>query len=245
MDYIKSAIVWIIGICFLGILFPLTFIIWLLAYPFDTDRRTIHWILNLQSLILIKIIPLWKVSVEGREKAVRGTTYVIISNHQSIIDILLVNTLGYRYKWISKIENMKVPVLGWYLRMADYIIINRGNEESKIDMLARSQECLNRGTSIMLFPEGTRSLNMETGIFKRGAFMLAIDACVPILPVIVDGTGEILPKHGVIFKSGFRLKVKVLDPVMPDTFRTKNPDELASRLRDMMNGALKELRNGN
>ncbi len=87
--------------------------------------------LTLQSRILVWVLPIWKVRIEGREKALKGTPCVIISNHQSILDILLVNSLRYPFKWISKIENMKVPVLGWYLRMADYIVVDRGNSESK------------------------------------------------------------------------------------------------------------------
>ena len=109
------------------ILFPLTFITWLLVLPFDKERSITHWLLVYQGLILSRLIPIWKIDIEGREKAVRGTTYVIISNHQSILDILLLNCLRYKFKWISKIENIKVPVLGLYLRMAGYITVNRDN----------------------------------------------------------------------------------------------------------------------
>ena len=111
-----------------------------------------------QSLVISFLIPIWTIHIEGREKALKGATYVIISNHQSILDILLINCLRYKFKWISKIENFNVPVIGWYLRMADYITVDRGNEESKAEMLERSFTCLKRGISIMIFPEGTRSL---------------------------------------------------------------------------------------
>jgi len=161
MDIFKSLIVWIIGLCFIVIMFPLTFIIWLMVLPFDRERVVIHWLLVYQGLTLSRLIPIWKIDIDGREKGVRETTYVIISNHQSILDILLVNCLRYKFKWISKIENIKVPVLGWYLKMADYITVNRGNEESKAEMLEKSYRCLKRGISIMIFPEGTRSLDKE------------------------------------------------------------------------------------
>ncbi|TAL66574.1 MAG: 1-acyl-sn-glycerol-3-phosphate acyltransferase, partial [Bacteroidetes bacterium] len=149
MDIIKSIIVWTISLCFVVVLFPLTFIVWLLITPFDRERTVTHWILMYQSISLVSMIPIWKIDIKGREKAVRGTTYVIISNHQSILDILLINCLRYRYKWISKIENKNLPVLGWYLRMADYLTVNRGNEESKVEMLEQSYKCLKRGISIM------------------------------------------------------------------------------------------------
>lgn len=242
MDIIKSVIVWLTGLIYMGVMFPLTFIIWLLVLPFDKHRVVTHWILVYQALILSYMIPIWKIDISGREKAVRGTTYVIISNHQSILDILLMNSLRYKYKWISKIENTRVPVLGWYLRMAGYITVNRGNEESKAEMLDKSYRCLKDGISIMIFPEGTRSVNNEIGFFKRGAFQLAIQADVPVLPVIIDGTAGILPKHGLKFGSGYKVRIRVLDPVLPSAFGTGNPDLLAARLNLMMKEELKVLR---
>jgi 1-acyl-sn-glycerol-3-phosphate acyltransferase len=242
MDIIKSLIVWLVGICYMVILFPLTFIIWLLVLPFDRERVVIHWLLVYQGLILSRLIPIWKIKIEGREKVVRGTTYIIISNHQSIIDVLFINCLRYKFKWISKIENIKIPVLGWYLRMAGYITVNRGNEESKVEMLEKSYKCLKRGISIMIFPEGTRSPDKEIGFFKRGAFQLAIQADVPILPVLIDGTGSILPKHGLIFGSGYHINIRVLDPIQPASFATDNPEDLAIKLSSLMTRELKELR---
>lgn len=243
MNIFKSVIVWIICLCFVIILFPLTIVIWLLVFLFDKERIVIHWLLVYQGLILSRLIPIWKIDIEGREKAVRGTTYVIISNHQSILDILLLNCLRYKFKWISKIENLRVPVLGWYIRMAGYIIINRGNEDSKAEMLEKSYRCLKRGISIMIFPEGTRSPDNEIGFFKRGAFKLAMEADVPILPVLIDGTGNILPRHGLIFGNGHRITIRVLDPVQPASFDTDIPDDLAREFRSLMASELIELRN--
>src|SRR5660397_232461 len=108
MNVLKSIIVWLVGIAYVIFFFPLTFLIWL----------------------LVLLLPIWKIRIEGREKGLKETSFVIISNHQSILDILLINCLRYRFKWISKIENVRVPFLGWYLRMANYITVDRGNEES-------------------------------------------------------------------------------------------------------------------
>jgi 1-acyl-sn-glycerol-3-phosphate acyltransferase len=222
--------------------FPVNLIIWLLALPFDRERAVIHWFLMYESLFLSFLIPIWTIHIEGREKAMKGTTYVIISNHQSLLDILLMNCLRFKFRWISKIENFNVPVIGWYLKMAEYIVVDRGNEESKLEMLEKSFNCLKKGISIMIFPEGTRSLNNEIGFFKRGAFQLALQANVPILPVLIDGTGGILPKHGMIFGSGHQITIKVLDPVNPANFDTDNPDHLALQLSLLMTARLNELR---
>lgn len=224
------------------LLFPLTFLIWVLVFPFDRNRDVVHWLLTYQSYLLSRLMPIWKLSVEGRMKADKGSTYVIISNHQSILDILFLNSLRFRYKWISKIENIKLPVLGWYLRMAGYITVNRGNEESKAEMFEKSLISLNNGISIMIFPEGTRSPDKEIGFFKRGAFQLALQAGVPILPVLIDGTGDILPKHGLIFGSGHQIKIKVLDPVRPDSFHGDTPEELALKLHSSLRAELEKMR---
>lgn len=242
MDILKSLIVWLLGITFMVILFPLTLVIWLMALPFDRNRLVTHRVLVYQGWILARLVPIWKLKTEGREKADPAATYVIISNHQSILDILLLNCLRYRFRWISKIENEKVPVLGWYIRMAGYITVKRGNDESKAVMMEKALGTLRRGISIMIFPEGTRSLNNEIGFFKRGAFQLAIESGTPILPVIIDGTGGVLPKHGFIFNGGHRIMIRVFDPVEPGSFGTNNPDELAAKFSNFMTAALKELR---
>jgi 1-acyl-sn-glycerol-3-phosphate acyltransferase len=242
MDILKSIAVWLIGIVYMLLFFPVTFLIWLLVLPFDRERRVIHWILNWQSRILVWLLPIWKIRIEGRDKGLIDTPFVIISNHQSMLDILLINCLRYRLKWISKIENMKVPVLGWYLRMAGYIVINRGNTESKEEMMDKSFRCLKGGTSIMMFPEGTRSADCEIGFFKRGAFQLAINAQIPILPIVLDGSGGVLPKHGMIFTTGHKIRIKVFDPVKPESFNTEDPDILSHNFSNFMIGALKKLR---
>jgi 1-acyl-sn-glycerol-3-phosphate acyltransferase len=242
MDILKSILIWLTGIAFIVIFFPVTFIIWLLVLPFDKNRTVVHWLLIYQSILVSYIIPIWKIKVEGREKVVKETTYVVISNHQSILDILLLNSLRLRYKWISKIENMKVPFLGWYLRMADYITVDRGNPDSKEKMMADAYLCLKKGISVMIFPEGTRSVDREIGFFKRGAFQLAISAKTPILPVIIDGTGGILPKHGLIFGGFHKITIRIFDPVIPESFGTDDCDMLALNFHKMMTDELVRLR---
>lgn len=242
MDVLRSIIVWLIGVTLIVVLFPLTFLAWLLTFPFDRKRKIVHGSLIFQAIFISYAVPIWKIKIEGRKKAVKGTTYVIICNHQSILDILLVNCLRYRYKWISKIENTHVPFISWYLKMADYITVNRGDKESKEEMMVESYNCLKDGTSIMMFPEGTRSTDKNIGFFKRGAFQLALSANAPILPVLIEGTGGVLPKHGLIFGGFHKITIKVLDPVPPESFGTNDCDELAAKFQMMMSEVLKELR---
>jgi 1-acyl-sn-glycerol-3-phosphate acyltransferase len=244
MDILKSVMVWLIGIVFVVCFFPVTLIIWLLVMPFDKKRVITHHFLTFQSWLLVKLMPIWKVRITGLEKAKKDETYVIISNHQSILDILLMNCLRYNFKWISKIENTKVPVLGWYLRMAGYLTVDRGDKESKEKMLERSLDYLKNQTSIMIFPEGTRSADREIGFFKRGAFQLAISADKPILPVVLDGSGGILPKHGLIFSTGHMIRIEVFDPVSPESFGTDDPDILSLKFSNFMKDVLVKWRTG-
>jgi 1-acyl-sn-glycerol-3-phosphate acyltransferase len=245
MNVFKSIIVWFLAISFLVVMFPISLIIWTLVLPFDKNRVVIHRILTWQGILLMRLLSASGIEIQGRDKVVRGTTYVIISNHQSILDTLLLFSLKYKFKWISKIENVRVPILGWYLKLADYIIVDRGNEESKIEMLEKSYRCLKKGISIMIFPEGTRSKDSKIGLFKRGAFQLAIEANVPILPVLIDGTGNLLPKNKLVLETSHGLSFRILDPIQPDTFNTKNPDELAGKISSMYTIELKRLRDNN
>ncbi len=222
--------------------FPLTLITWLMLLPFDRERTATHWLLVWQSVILARALPVWKVEISGLERISRDTTYVFISNHQSMLDIILLNCIRQRYKWISKVENEKVPFIGWYLKMARYITVNRGDDDSKAKMLEESLACLKRGISIIIFPEGTRSRDGEIGFFKRGAFQLAMQAGVPLLPVLIDGTGEILPKHGLVLGDGYRIRIKVFDPVMPGQFMTEDPDILALRMQEFYKEQLVKIR---
>ena len=244
MDVVISFLVWIICLPLAGLLFPVSLLIWIITFPFDPERKIIHWWLVSQCVFFSYAVPLWKIEVEGREKARRGTPYIIISNHQSMLDVLIMNNLRFRFKWISKIENFRVPVIGWYLSLAKYITVDRGNKESKAVMMEKCSECLKKGISIMIFPEGTRSTDGQIGPFKLGAFQLAMMTDKPILPVVVDGTGGILPKHGVIFSRGHVVKIKVLDPVHPGLFGTSDPEELASKFRAMLVAELEKMRSG-
>ena len=243
MDVFRSIVTWGICILYMMIMFPLNFFVWLLTFPFDRKKLVVHWLLVHQSLLLKTLIPFWKMSVDGKHNTGKGKAFVIIANHQSMLDILFINTLCLKYKWISKIENSKVPVIGWYLKMAGYVTINRGNDESKAEMMEKSLKYLHDGVSIMIFPEGTRSIDSEIGFFKMGAFTMALMADVPILPIILDGTGGILPKHGWIMGNGSHIKIRVLDPVSPSLFGTDKPEELAEKFRKLYTSELVKLRN--
>jgi 1-acyl-sn-glycerol-3-phosphate acyltransferase len=140
-------------------------------------------------------------------------------------------------------EVFRVPVLGWEMKMVKYIEVVRGNKTSVIRMMEKCVESLQDGISVVLFPEGTRSLTGAIGKFKTGAFQLAVKTDKPLLPVLIDGTGGILPKKGgVIFRNRRIVRIRVLDPIFPGQFGTGDPEELATRVHSIMVTAMDEMR---
>jgi len=242
MRYLISVSVLLITGIFVLLMLPVSFILWFIVWPFDNNRVIFHWWLTVQSIAVTWLMPAGTLKIEGCDKITRGQTYIIISNHQSVLDILILYRLRMNFKWISKIENIRVPVFGWYLKMAGYIPVDRGNKESKAEMMKKSVEVIKRGISIMIFPEGTRSVNGETGLFKKGAFELALMTDKPILPVVLDGTGGMLPKQSRLIKPVSHVIVKVLDPVFPGAFGTSDPEELAAKFRKIIETELIQIR---
>jgi 1-acyl-sn-glycerol-3-phosphate acyltransferase len=140
---------------------------------------------------------------------------VVVSNHESIADIPVLSHLPWEMKWLSKASNFHVPALGWMMKMAGDIPLERGNRESGQHALDRCRWYLDRGMSVMIFPEGTRSKNGTLGAFKDGAFRLAAESGRQILPVVVSGTRDAIPKHSWVFGGKSKIKVHVLPPISP------------------------------
>jgi len=242
INILKSAWVWVSSIIFVLLAFPVALLLWLLSLLFDNRRLMNNRWMVIQGIVLTKMSPFWKVVVDGREKIDRKQAYVIIPNHQSMLDIVFFNMLHHRLRWVSKIEIFKVPLVGTEMRMVKYIELERGNKSSVIRMMEKCMESLREGISIVIFPEGTRSLTGAIGKFKSGAFQLAIRADKPLLPVLIDGTGDILPKRGFIFGSRRVVRLRVLDPIFPGNFGTGDPDELAAMIQAQMVSAMEQLR---
>jgi 1-acyl-sn-glycerol-3-phosphate acyltransferase len=225
--------------------FPVALFLWLISLLFDERRLMNNRWMVIQGIVLTRMSPFWKVITEGREKIDQNQAYVIVPNHQSLLDIVFFNMLRHRLRWVSKVEIFKVPLVGWEMRMVKYIELVRGNKSSVIKMMEECVRSLRDGISIVIFPEGTRSLTGAIGKFKTGAFQIAIKTDKPLLPVLIDGTGEIMPKKGgVIFRNRRVVRIRVLDPIFPGQFGTGNPEELAARVHALMVTAMDQLRSG-
>ena len=178
--------------------------------------------------------PVWPVRVEGRERIRPGVAYVMVSNHLSLLDILVLFRLFRHFKWVSKLENFRIPCVGWNMRLNGYIELRRGDRDSIVAMMRRCQETLAEGSSIMMFPEGTRSPSGRMRAFKPGAFELALATRSPILPIVVQGTSDALPKRGFVLQGRHPIRITILDEVPPESFAGQSVDGLTRSVREIL-----------
>ncbi|HNW28556.1 MAG TPA: lysophospholipid acyltransferase family protein [Spirochaetota bacterium] len=209
-------------------------IIRITTYPFDRRLRLLHLWTCFWASLYTWIMPSWRIKIEGREKVRKNATYMIVSNHQSQLDILVAFRLFFHYKWVSKIEIFKVPLIGWNMRLNKYIKLKRGDKESIEQMMMDCEERLKEGSSVFFFPEGTRSPDGKIKAFKLGAFQLAHKMKLPILPIVVSGTNEALPKYSMNFHGTQKIIMKVYDEIPYEMFKDKTPEETAAMVREFM-----------
>ena len=224
------------------VLFPVALATWAVTLPFDRRRVLLHRFTCFWGSLYTWVNPLWPVVVRGREKIDPRETYVMVANHLSLLDILVLFRLFRHFKWVSKIENFKIPCIGWNMRLNGYIPLRRGDRESVVQMMAACEKTLAEGNSIMMFPEGTRSLTGELKEFKTGAFELALKTRRPILPILLAGTSNALPKRGFVLQGRHPIDVTVLDPIPPERFEGMSPKELAEQVRGVIAAAQLEAR---
>ena len=135
------------------------------------------------------------VTIEGKEHIKKGQSYVFVANHQSMFDVWLIyGWLPVVFKWLMKAELRKVPFVGTACKAAGHIFVERRNAKAAMESLKNVEKQLSNGVCTVIFPEGTRSLNGEVGKFKRGAFQIAWDLGLPVIPLSLDGCYEVLPK---------------------------------------------------
>ena len=213
------------------VLFPVAVLVWAVTAPFDRRRVALHLFTCLWASLYTWLNPLWQVRVRGRDRIRRGETYVIVANHLSLLDILLMFRLFRPFTWVSKVENFRVPFIGWNMRLNRYVPLRRGDRDSVRRMLATCEEELRGGTSVMMFPEGTRSRTGQLQAFKIGAFDLALRTGRSLLPVVIEGTAAALPKRGFVLRGRHRITITVLDAIPFETFAHLSPTELAERTR--------------
>ncbi len=241
MKHILSAFFWLYLVLSLMAFWFAVIGVWIILLPFDRRRRFSHWYAWTWANHYVALSPFWRVHIEGREWIRNDRPYVLVANHQSIADIFVLFGLRKHFKWVAKHSVFKVPFLGWMMWMAGYVGIRRGDPKSREHMMRRCGELLADGSSVMIFPEGTRHGDGVIHPFRRGAFQLALEAKVPIVPIVIDGTVDALPRGTWVFQQTGKLdiQVRVLEPVPCEAADT--PEMLATRVREIMQRELSRL----
>lgn len=222
---------------------PVVAVIRVVTAPFD--RGAYHAGLAFRKVAVVhqRLNPLWRFRLEGNLPDDRRRPWIVVANHESFVDILLIAHLPMEMKWVSKQTFFKIPLVGWLMRMARDIKLVRGESGSGARVYVEAAERLNNKVSVMLFPEGTRSADGELGEFRDGAFKMALSTGTPILPIAVHGTRAALVKHDWRFGST-TATLRVLNPVevpnLPDPERA-DIDELRERVRTMIAAARADL----
>ena len=206
--------------------------------PLDPQRRLAHRIGIWWGCTIVRLNPFWRLRVRGREHLHPRRAYVLVSNHQSLADIVLLYALHRQFKWLAKESLFAIPFLGWNMRLVGYIPLERGQQGSITRSYRRALDWLRHGMSVIVFPEGTRSRTGELGAFKNGAFNLAIQAGVPLLPVVLAGTRDAIPRGSWVFTRLAEATLTVLPAIETTGYTLDQAVALRDRVRSTISDAL-------
>ena len=238
---IYSAWTWAITAIITVIWLPWLTLLFLVTVPFDRGRYTVGRWFRLAAVTSVALNPLWRFSTSGVRIRDPRRPYVAVSNHESLADIFLISHLPWEMKWLSKDAIFRIPVMGWMMYLAGDIAVKRNQRSSRADALQQCRDRLRNRVSIMIFPEGTRSRTDDLLPFKDGAFRLAIEAGVPILPLVVAGTRSAMRKGSLVFGRS-RAEVRALEPIPTDGMTLADVPALRDRVRELIIAARAELR---
>ncbi|MGZ3461435.1 MAG: lysophospholipid acyltransferase family protein [Archangium sp.] len=211
-------------------------VLWLVTLPFDPDRHVLHTFVCRWCFQYLRCWPGWRVRVAGRELLPQGPC-VLVANHQSMADIFAAMGLFHPYKFVSKASLFQVPLVGWMMSLLRYVRVERGRPQSMRGMLEMCRAWLRRGMPVLLFPEGTYAVGGQLLPFRRGAFRLALEEGVPLVPVVLQGTTELVDGDGPWMNPRARVSIRVLPPVRPEDFGGDDA-ALAERVRGLFLQAL-------
>lgn len=221
--------------------FVVSIIVLGVTYPFDKSRRWVHECSRYICKCLFDL-PRLKRTIDGVENIEKGKSYVMVMNHNSGVDIFAAYKIPLNFRWVSKREVFRVPFMGPLLTIHGDIPIERGNpSEALAKVLSLGKLWLGRGASVAIFPEGTRSKTGEINRFKMGAFNLAKEANVEILPIVMTGTNKMFRK-GWLMNWRNRVAIRVMKPIPVEEVAATDVKDMAQRVRESMIEELAKLR---
>jgi 1-acyl-sn-glycerol-3-phosphate acyltransferase len=241
LNFLTSLWIWFAT----GVLLALWCPLLLVRRLFDRSpvRRGTGRLFRQVGVLLTKLNPLWRVTVIGAESSsAHSLPCVVVANHQSLADIPVLSHLPWEMKWMAKKELFTLPIVGFQLKLAGDIPVDRENPRDAVKSLRKARSYLENQCSVMIFAEGSRSPDGEVGPFLDGAFRLAIDAGVPVLPIVVDGTANCLPKKSWRFGQASEVIVEVLPEVATATMTLADVGALREEVRGRIVARLAEMR---
>lgn len=210
---------------YFSMLFAVFFLIilvgFLVTFPFDPYRKVPNKLLSMMAKLMMKASPNWTINIEGEDKYDPDIPTVFIANHQSFLDMPVAYHLAWQMKWVSKRSLAFIPVMGWLVWLTGHLTINR-NSKSALKRLDNLVQPIKDKVPVMIFPEGTRTLDGNLRRFKNGAFLLASEYGFNIQPMVIDG-GHLAMKPGTkIVEPSVDFKLSILDPVRTTDFEDIN-----------------------
>jgi 1-acyl-sn-glycerol-3-phosphate acyltransferase len=236
--YLRSIWIWGASATLVVLWVPLLGIVW--TFDKELRLRTGRWFRRLGRL-LSRVNP-WEIQISGRENMAANQVYVIVSNHQSLADIPLLSHLRLDTKWLAKAELFRMPLVGWMLRMAGDVPVDRTVPRQGARAMLRCAKYLRQHCSVVFFPEGGRSPDGEVQAFNEGAFQLAIREQVPILPLVVEGTGKALPSKTWLWGKTRDIQLRVLEAIPVEGWGVKESAALRDAVRQKIVDELGRLR---
>jgi 1-acyl-sn-glycerol-3-phosphate acyltransferase len=224
--------------------FGVMLVLYVLTVPFDRERIVLHAVSRMWARSLFWLNPLWKLKVYGLENVDPSRAYVITVNHQSFLDIPLMYAIrGINFKWVAKTWVYRIPLFGAVMWLhGDITVSEKGSVRMTKVMMDKGKKHLSAGTSVIIFPEGTRSQDGEIHRFKDGAFTLAREAGVPVLPCVINGAKDYL--------NGWRVRknvfeISIMSPIDARVVKETPARELREEVREKSVVELARLRERN
>lgn len=212
----------------------------LVTYPFDRKGRVVHRYARLWGRAALQANHV-KVRMEGLEHLNVKGPYIFMSNHQGSYDIFaLLGHLPFQFKWLAKKELFSIPFLGWAMAAAGYISVDREGTRETVKALNEAAEKIRDGMSVVIFPEGSRSPDGSIQPFKKGGFTLAIKSGVPIVPIAIIGSRDIMPKDKLTVASG-EIRVWMGHPIETENYFLKDRKSLMEKVSKIISKNFKLL----
>jgi len=237
MKYIASIAIWLMGIILTIILFLAVAFVTILLFPFDKKRKAGHAQCYWWSDLVFGTNPYWNLEITGLENIDKRKSYVMVANHQSLGDIVIIYKIRTQFKWIAKESLFRVPFVGWCMSLIKHIRLTRGSFGSIKKVYTDAAGWLRKDMSVLFFPEGTRSSTDGMNKFFNGAFKLAIREKKPVLPIAIKGTREAISKGGWVFNAKVKGSLKVLPAIGTENYGPRDFEKLRDAVYEKLEKA--------